>query len=366
MRLRSLPFVFAALFTASAAATEPAPGFALPEAGHVFSFPADHGSHPAFKIEWWYVTGHLWSKGTRRFGFQATFFRFAGNHGSPHATPAFSEDQLFLAHMAVSDLSGHAFISDERINRAGWDAHSAVGSLDVANGGWSLRGDGQAAPTMQLHGSVRADASFELTLTPEKPLVIFGDDGVSHKGPEKSAASYYLTFSRLKATGHLTIGGEALTVDGQAWMDHEISSSQLGNGEIGWDWVSLQLRDQPRELMLYRLRHKDGSADPASKLQWVDPNGKALTAPFTWEVLSTWKSQASASVYPARVRLTTRDPASGKDVTYTLEPLLDDQELKGTVGGSYWEGACRVLNESGQDIGSAYLELTGYAKDLQL
>jgi predicted secreted hydrolase len=358
--------LFAGLFSLRSLGAEPVRDFAIPEPGHVFSFPADHGSHPAFKIEWWYVTGHLWSHGTRRFGFQATFFRFAGKPASPNATPAFGEDQLYLAHMAVSDLANHTFISDERINRAGWDAHAAVGGLDVANGSWFLRGNGQPSPVIQLSGSVDARAAFDLTLTPAKPLVVFGEDGVSHKGPEKSAASYYLTFSRLKTAGHLTIGGETLDVDGEAWMDHEISSSQLSHDEVGWDWVCIQLKDQSRELMLYRLRHADGSADAASKLQWVDPQGKAITAPFTWEVLSTWPSPSKGPIYPSRIRLTTRDPASGKDVHYTLEPLLPDQELREALGGAYWEGACRVLNDEGEEVGSAYLELTGYAKALKL
>jgi predicted secreted hydrolase len=150
-------------------------------------------------------------------------------------------------------------------------------------------------------------------------------------------------------------------------MDHEISSSQLGGGQVGWDWVSLQLRDRPWELMLYRLRLADGSADSASRLQWVSPEGRAITAEFGWEVLTRWRSPRTGASYPARVRLTTRDPASGGTVRFTLEPLLADQELGGALGGGpYWEGACRVLDESGRDVGSAYLELTGYAGALKL
>jgi predicted secreted hydrolase len=359
-------------------------GYAVPQPGHIFSFPADHGAHPDFRIEWWYVTGHLRSEDARRFGFQATFFRLAGPRGgAPDPSPDFSLGTLYLAHMALTDVAGQRFLFEERLNREGWDAQAAVGALKVRNGTWSLqmaagptavpaarRGAGQEAGPgagLELVGGVRADAAFELELTPAKPLVVFGENGVSRKGAEATAASYYLTFSRLRAAGHLTFGGTALAVTGEAWMDHEISSSQLGGGQVGWDWVSVQLHDRPWELMLYRLRRADGSADPASRLQWVSPGGRAITADFTWEVLSRWRSPRTGATYPARVRLTTRDPATGATVRFTLEPLLADQELGGALGGGpYWEGACRVLDESGREVGSAYLELTGYAGALKL
>ena len=344
-----------------------ADGFLLPQPGHTFSFPADLGSHPGFRIEWWYVTGHLQSPDRKRFGFEATFFRVAGPGHSPETAPLFSKDQLYLAHMAVSDIPGGRFLFEERLNRQGWDADSAVGSLSIRNGSWSLASKAGAATALVVRGSVRSEAAFDLTLEPRKPLVVFGDDGVSHKGKEASAASYYLTYSRLDASGSLTLGDQTYAVTGEAWMDHEISSSQLGGGEVGWDWVSIQLKDDPRELMLYRLRHADGTADAASKLQWVSPRGKAQTAPFDWQVLSSWKSPGTGALYPARVRVTTRDPDTGKQVSYVLEPLLADQELAGGMGaGAYWEGACRVLDGSGKDVGSAYMELTGYATPMKL
>jgi predicted secreted hydrolase len=365
MRLRLLTSLL--LFTASLSAAEPktGDGYSIPELDHAFSFPADLGSHPGFKIEWWYITGHLFTPGNRRFGFQATFFRFAGAKDAAKGTPAFSNGELFLAHMALTDSNGKNFISEERINRAGWDAHAAVGALDVANGGWSLTATNEAK-TLHLKGSIRAEASFDLTLSPQKPLVVFGEHSVSKKGDDPAAASYYLTFSRLKAAGQLSVAGEKLTVSGEAWMDHEISSSQLSGGEVGWDWVSIQLKDRPWEIMLYRLRHPDGTPDRASKLQWVDPSGRAVTQPFSWDVLSRWKSPRTGAVYPSRIKLATTDPASHQPVVYTLVPILEDQELNGTVAGAYWEGACRVLDEHDQEVGSAYLELTGYSHKLGL
>lgn len=340
-------------------------GFAIPQPGHVFSFPRDYGAHPDFRIEWWYVTGHLHGEHDRRFGFQATFFRLAGPTGRDSDDANFSRREVYLAHMAVTDVKSGTFLHDERLNRLGWDAGAAIGKLDVFNGPWSLKMDD--AGGMRLKGSVEATASLDLELKPAKPLVVFGEDGVSRKGAEADAASYYLTFSRLRASGHLAIGGADLPVDGEAWMDHEISSSQLGKDQVGWDWTCVQLDGSPRELMLYRMRRADGTADPVSRLQWVTPAGKAVTEPFTWEVVSTWTSPRSHATYPAKVKLTTTDPDSHASRTFVLEPILADQELTNALGGGpYWEGACKVLDGDGQEAGSAYLELTGYAKALKI
>jgi predicted secreted hydrolase len=355
-----------ALLRAQTPSLSTADGFAVPQPGHRFEFPRDHGSHPDFKIEWWYVTGHLFADGDRRFGFQATFFRQAGPRGTDDRGASFGSQTVFLAHMAVLDVQTGKFIHQERLNRAGWDAAASGATLDVRNGGWSLRLTDSVAPSIELIGGVRAEAALALTLTPAKPLVVFGENGVSRKGADPTAASYYLTFSRLRATGKLTLGDSTLRVTGEAWMDHEISSSQLSRGQVGWDWVSVQLRDG-RELMLYRLRLADGTADPASALTWADATGATKRAPFEWEVLDRWTSPTTGASYPSRVRLRTTDPATGAAVRLTIEPLAKNQELTGNLGGiPYWEGACRVRDASGREIGSAYLELTGYAQALKL
>jgi predicted secreted hydrolase len=272
--------------------------------------------------------------------------------------------------MAIIDVATGKFLHQERLNRAGWDAGSAVETLDVRQGNWSLRLSDPAAPAgaerMELRGGVQAEAALALTLTPAKPLVVFGENGVSRKGAAPTAASYYLTFSRLRAVGEVTLGAEKFAVQGEAWMDHEISSSQLDTNQVGWDWVSVQFKDG-RELMLYRLRTRDGGSDPASTLTWVDAAGKPLKQKFSWEVLDTWKSPTTGAVYPARVAIATTDPATGAAVRYTVEPLAREQELAGRLGGiAYWEGACRVRDAAGKEVGSAYMELTGYAAELKL
>jgi predicted secreted hydrolase len=373
MRRSTASLLAAVLLLLGAAATAAAPeadGFALPEAGHPFEFPRDHGSHPDFRLEWWYVTGHLWAADGRRFGFQATFFRSAGPRppGGSAGSPNFGTAQVYLAHVAILDVQTGTFLHQERLNREGWDASADPAGLAVTNGPWSLRMD-EPAQGMHLVAGVRSEGRFALALRPTQPLVVFGQNGVSRKGASPSAASYYLTFPRLAAQGELTLGTAVLAVKGEAWMDHEISSSQLDPQQVGWDWTCLQLKDG-ENLMCYRMRRADGTPDPFSTLAWIDRAGHLSQVPatgFRWEVLATWHSAVTGADYPIRVRLTATRPGDRAPTAFILAPLARDQELSGDVGGiPYWEGACRVLDAAGDEAGSAFLELTGYARPLRL
>ena len=350
-------------------ANKTADGFALPQSGHPFSFPRDYGSHDDFKIEWWYVTGHLLGNDGRRFGFQATFFRSAGSLPNFAGTNnfAFGSDKLFLGHMALLDVQSGTFLHQQRLNRDGWDAFSATNGLDVRNGNWSLHMTDTNRLTMALRGSLNGETSFQLELQPRKSLVVFGENSVSRKAADPSAASYYLTFPRLAANGTVKYDGETNQVHGEAWMDHEISSSQLGAGEVGWDWCCLQFKTG-REIMAYRMRRQDGTQDDFSTLAWVGTNGVVTQLPsagFKMETVQTWKSPVTGAVYPVSIKLKTRDPQSQQPVTFLLEPLAKNQELADGGSLAYWEGACRIRDAAGQEIGSAFLELTGYAGNLE-
>ena len=336
-------------------------GFRFAQPGYRFEFPRDHGSHPDYKLEWWYITGHLEEAGGgRSFGFQATFFRYATGTASRPA-------EIHLAHMALSEPDKKRFLHEERLNRRGWDAGAQVGDLSVTNGNWSLRRTG-TGEKLELTGSILGEALLRLELEPAKPLVRFGDDGYSRKGADRTAASLYLTYPRLRAAGRLQVGSEMLRMVGQAWMDHEISSSQLAGEQVGWDWASLQLNDG-RELMIYVLRRDDGSVDPHSRLTWIDRGGK-LTAyrpdQFVWAALRRWTSPETGARYPVSSRVTTTDPMTGQRVTFELRPRMDAQEMLGKVGGvNYWEGACEIRNEHQGVIGKAFVELTGYDRQLE-
>jgi predicted secreted hydrolase len=351
-------------------------GYAIPQPETYFTFPRDHGSHPDFAIEWWYVTGHLAATNNQRFGFQATFFRRAlmtPGDTNRSASAAFGNAQIFLAHAALVNKTTGEFHYEERLNRDGWDASASTNTMNVRNGNWSLRllpeipGETHRN-VFDLQATVGADIAFTLALTPEIPLVIFGTNGVSRKAADPSASSHYLTFPRLAATGTLTLDDTNLPVTGEAWMDHEFSSSQLGAGQVGWDWLSLQLFDG-RELMVYQMRRADGSTDPYSTVAWINAQGKVRqTGPdqFQWKTLKHWHSQNTGADYPSLVRLEAMNPTTGKVEVFIIQPDVADQELVGKTGGvSYWEGACRVLDANQKPIGRAYMELTGYGQSLK-
>ncbi|MGH8020720.1 MAG: lipocalin-like domain-containing protein [Opitutaceae bacterium] len=341
-------------------------GFAVPQEGRAFSFPRDHGSHPAFRVEWWYVTGHLFAD-DQRFGFQATFFRRGVEPGANDSGAAFGDAQIYLAHMSLLDAASGRFLFEERLNRDGWDASASSETLEVRNGNWSLTMSDPEREMMIVRGSVRGGARFELELLPEKPRVIFGDGGVSRKGGDATAASHYITFTRLAASGTLRLDERELAVRGRAWMDHEISSSQLSKEQVGWDWCSIQL-DDGWDVMGYRMRREDGSADPFSTVAWISPQGEVThvdASRFRWEPIEHWTSPETRGRYPIRYRLVTDSPRDGAQVVLEVRSLAPNQELTGGLGGiAYWEGACDVFDAKGNQIGRAYTELTGYAGSL--
>ncbi len=333
-------------------------GFRTARPGHVFRFPADHGSHPEFRSEWWYYTGLLRTVEGRSYGFQLTFFRQASPISSWRGNAHWQSGQIYLAHAALSDVTGGQFSFEERLNRGGVWANAATGALQLMNGPWSARGDG---PHQQLHFEVKGQR-IELDLTALTAPVIFGEDGVSRKGEDPSAASHYVTFPRMAAKGSLNQKGRSISVSGDVWMDHEWSSNQLSEGQVGWDWAGLRLKDG-RSLMAYRLRRSDGSADPWSTLTEVDAKGRVARRTRAWTMNPTgqWTSPHSGARYPLPMKI------EAWNEQWILEPLLLDQELRTlrSNGITYWEGACRVRDATGKEVGEGYLELTGYAGSLK-
>lgn len=357
----------AAAPVALAALRAPGP-FQNAEPGYRYRFPDDHGSHDAFRTEWWYYTGHLRAANGRRFGYQVTFFRRAIEPDRIGAiTSQWAIRHLYLAHVALSDLDGKRFRYAEKVSRAGLGkAGAETGRLHVWIDRWSV----EAAATSNAPHHLRAstgDFALDLTVSPEKPPVVHGEHGVSRKGAEPSQASHYYSFSRLATSGTLVVNGERLSVRGTSWMDHEFGSGDLGEDLVGWDWFSIQLNGGT-ELMLYRLRRTDGTVAPVSSGTVVLPNGHTRHLPLAEtqvEVLDHWTSPASGARYPARWRVT----VPGLALLLDVRPLLSDQELitSHSTQVTYWEGAVEVsgwLHET-PITGHGYVELTGYATPMR-
>jgi len=349
-------------------AAPPGEGFKKARPGYRFEFPRDHGAHPDYAIEWWYITGHLFEADGRRYAFQATFFRRGvapeDRQGFP-ASKSFGASHIYLAHTAVLDLQAGRYLNQERFNRDGWDAYAALDGLDLRNGNWTLRMTDAHTEAMALRGTVQGQYAFELTLDPTQPRVIFGKDGVSAKGGD--SASYYITFPRLAARGVLHRPDGSAEVTGEAWMDHEISSSQLTETQVGWDWTSIQL-DNGENIMMFLLREQDGGLSPYSQLTLIDRAGgqhELRRDDFTWRATRRWTSARTGIAYPLDFWLEFEHPVSGESMRLRLLPVFDAQEFVSSASGvHYWEGACDVANDNDEPIGRAFVEMTGYGESM--
>jgi predicted secreted hydrolase len=332
---------------------------ALP--GYRFVFPRDHGSHPDFKTEWWYYSGHLDAADGRRFGYQLTFFRVGVDHDlRGDGRSRWAVRDLYLAHFALSDLDQRRFLYWERRSRGALESSGAsTERLHVWNGDWVATDAGDA------HRLTAATDGYaiELSLTPTKPPAIHGTDGVSQKAEGPGRASHYYSLTRMTTRGRLTYRGKVHQVAGSSWMDHEFGSNQLAPAQVGWDWFALQLEDGT-DLMVYQLRQIDGRPDPHSSGSLVRADGGVaylrLDA-LRLEPLETWQSRASGGRYPIRWRIGA--PAHRLDLT--VQASFPEQELdtRGSTHVTYWEGSVTVSGTfEGRPIsGRGYLEMTGYA-----
>ena len=332
---------------------------ALP--GYQYQFPRDHFNHPDYQTEWWYYTGNLRSADGHKFGFELTFFRQGVGRGKPQ-TSDWDVQDIYLAHLALSDLDGGRFYHTERVNRAGPGlAGVSHQTAKVWNGNWQVQWTGN----QQQLQAIAQNFALRLAMNSRKPPVIHGKDGVSQKSAGAGHASHYISFTRLLTTGTIELDARTFQVEGTAWMDHEFFTHQLDTNESGWDWVSLQLDDNT-ELMLYRFRHKDGSVDSFSAGTYIDAEGKPAylgVADFSMQPeKETYASPDTRAVYPIGWRIT----VPSLRLNLQLTTPLKSQELVSRMGAglSYWEGAITVggTRDSKPANGVGYLEMTGYAR----
>ena len=330
---------------------------ALP--GYRYKFPQDHFNHPDFQTEWWYYTGNVKSADGHRFGFELTFFR-QGLDRDSKTISTWDVHDLYLAHLALSDLDDGKFLHGERTNRAG-PGIAGVSDIDgrIWNGNWQVarRGDEQILQAI--------DERFALyfTLQSTKPPVIHGANGVSQKAEGTGHASHYISLTRLNTQGEIELAGRKFQVIGTAWMDHEFFTHQLEPDQVGWDWAGIQLQDNS-ELMLFHIRRKDGSIDPYSAGTFVDARGdtKHLSRDeFSLEPMgATWVSPVTRAVYPVGWKISV--PKLG--IALEASTPLPSQELASSGGfmPAYWEGAVVFAGtKGGSSIGGVgYLEMTGY------
>jgi predicted secreted hydrolase len=432
--------------------------YKIAEPGYTFAFPRDYFNHSDYQTEWWYYTGNVRSTDGHRFGYELTFFR-QGVSRAESSQPWFVHD-LWMAHIALSDITGQRFYNEERLNRTGpgiagvdahtgmiwngnWKAHIAAPtanqgveartSIPVAHRPTNLssrpkrseveRSAVEAIPatdsssatdlssrpkrsaversaveavrttdsssatdlssrpkrseversavqrTSSEHTNLQGIAdkfSLAFDLESVKQPVIQGQNGASQKAEGTGHASHYFSLTRLLTTGSINLDGKTYQVEGTSWMDHEFFTGSMATNESGWDWLSIQLQDGA-DLMLYRMRHNDGSIDPNSSGSYVDQTGKSQflsSRDFAMNPATTptdlWTSPATKATYPLRWHISIPRLKLELDVTTPIR----NQELTGKFGTTYWEGAIDLAGARDQSPvgGVGYLEMVGYAK----
>ena len=355
--LRLLATLLALLLGLSAATAAEKP-YPAAEPGIPLAFPADHGAHPDFRTEWWYVTGWLKTPDGRDLGFQVTFFRSRPPGGADNPSQ-FAPQQILFAHAALSDPAVVHLLHGERAAREGFGIAAAkTGDADVVLRDWAFRreADGRFTTTVQT-----PDFAFQLAFAPTQAVFPQGEEGYSRKGENPADASRYYSLPHLAVTGTLTRDGKPVAVTGEAWLDREWSSNYLSEGAVGWDWTGLNL-DDGSALMAFRIRGENDATIWAGG-SFRRPDGSIFRfapADVTLSPVRRWTSPRTDAVYPVEQTLTIRLPEGER--RFPLTPLFDDQELDGRSGGMpvYWEGAVTVPG------GRGYLELTGYAGKLRM
>ncbi len=293
-------------------------------------FPRDHGAHPEYRVEWWYVTG--WLEGP--LGFQITFFRARPDEATDNPS-RFNPRQVLFAHAALSDPKRGRLLHDQRAARAGFSlAHAELERTGVWIDDWRLELEGS-----RYRASIAA-RGFELDFSfLARQLILQGEGGFSRKGHRPQEASYYYSRPHLIVAGKLN----GRDVQGTAWLDHEWSSAYMAPEATGWDWCGINFFDGS-SFMGFQMRGKGGGVHYA-------PPG------VSFKTLRTWKSPRTGVEYPVEMQVN----------DLHLKPLMDDQELdsRASTGTIYWEGAVKAF-KGPNEVGRGYLELTGYWKPMKL
>ncbi|MGC4061562.1 MAG: lipocalin-like domain-containing protein [Aquabacterium sp.] len=349
-----------------AQAAEDAPPVIRPD--EALRFPLDFGAHPAYRTEWWYITGQLTSPRIRQpLGFQITFFRSRVDTARASGS-RFATRQLVFAHTALSDVDQGKLMHDQRIARVGFGlSDAAQGDTRITLRDWTLQRSGTATHSVyQSHVAAR-DFTLDLRFTQTQALLQQGDAGFSRKAPGTRYATHYYTQPQLQVQGRIQYpqqaGQQTLDVQGTAWLDHEWGETLLAPDTVGWDWVGINLHNGAT-LTAFRLRRKDGSTlwsggslrQPGQASQTLT-NGDVRFTPGR-----IWTSPATGARYPVEWAI---DLPGAR---YTLRARFDQQELdsRHSTGNVYWEGLSELRDAQGQVVGSGYLEMTGYVSAMTL
>ncbi|MGF1552646.1 MAG: lipocalin-like domain-containing protein [Paracoccaceae bacterium] len=320
-------------------------GYAEVVPGRDFVFLADHGAHPDFRIEWWYVTANLRGPDGTPYGLQWTLFRSALSPAEPEDDDGWTSPQFWMAHAAVTTPDAHR--AAERFARGGvGQAGVSTGPFAARLDDWRFASTGAAFSPLAL--SARSEGfAYDLELDAYAPPVLEGEGGYSVKS-EKGQASYYYSMPFLDASGTIVVDGREIEVTGKAWLDREWSSQPLADGQEGWDWFALRL-SRDTALMLYRLRDAEGAYVTGNWLS-ADGTSEALK-PGRIEMAPLAETEVAGRSVPTAWSIAI--PSKG----LAIETEAVNPRAWMDVSFDYWEGPIRF---DGSHEGVGYLEMTGY------
>lgn len=326
-------------------------GYLRADKARQFSFPEDHGPHPGFRNEWWYLTGNLESEEGERFGYQVTFFSSQLRPQNDCAdNSAWCTDRVWMGHAAISEVTGKQHHKAEIFSRENPGLAGASQSpFRVWIQDWQLFSATDSFPwELEI---IEEDFAISLLLTPQKRPVLQGESGLSQKSSEPGNASYYYSMTRLDTAGQVHVDGKQHVIDGTSWLDREWSTSALGKDQSGWDWFSLQFNDGS-ELMYYQLRDLEGNAHPYSSGNLTTLIGGQIPVSrneITLQETASWQAP-DGTVYTTGWRM------GYQDKSWLINAVFDEQLMDVTF--QYWEGAVDIMEEStGSIIGHGYLEM---------
>jgi len=335
---------------------ESAAGFAQAQRDARLVFPRDHGEHPSFRIEWWYLTANLRDEGGRAFGAQWTLFRFAVQPPTLRASDnPWQSGQVFMAHLAITSPDDH--VSFQRYARGG--DHQGARQAGATSApfaawldDWSLASTGTDWLPLELRAAQGA-FGVELQLQGNGPLVLQGEAGFSQKHADGGGSHYY-SQPFLELSGSVRWAGESIAVSGQGWLDREWSSQFLQQDQSGWDWFALHL-DSGEKLMLFRLRSRAAGEDYRHAVLIAADGEKRALDPARVRLVVLEEASVAGRKLPLHWRIELPEV----ERVLRVDALHDDQWLN--VDFPYWEGAVTVTGASPGENGVGYLELTGYA-----
>ena len=305
-------------------------------------------------VQWWYWTGHIKTESGRRFGFELCFF--AVDVEAAHLFQMIAEkihgkdipDDLLTVQMmntAITDIDNQQFFSRVEYKpgppkeiKDGFDLSNILASC-LAQGGNGEDHLVSKVDKFELDIQIKSQSPATIHYDGEKHEYSFG------------GYTYYYSRENMLGEGTLTYDGKTENVAAQVWFDRQYGQLLQAAFLIGWQWFAIQL-DDDIQVMLFAYHDKK---EHMGSISYSDGSTVALGADdFSVTILDHWKSPHTGRKYPSKWQ------AKFKNFDLLITPSVADQELyEPWLFPKYWEGACSV---TGSHNGSAYVELTGYAR----